>query len=69
MVPAGTPKPVVDRLAAAIETSMQDGDMRERLSSVGLEVDYRRAEEFAQDLKAQRARFADIIHKGNIKLD
>jgi tripartite-type tricarboxylate transporter receptor subunit TctC len=69
MVPAGTPKPVVDRLAAAMESSMQGGDMRERLSSVGLEVDYRRADEFAQDLKAQRARFADIIQKGNIKLD
>jgi len=69
MVPVGTPKPVVDRLAAAMETSMQSGDMRERLSSVGLEVDYRRAEAFAQDLKVQRARFADIIQKGNIKLD
>ena len=69
MVPAGTPKPVINRLAAAIESSMKDGDLRERLSSVGLEVDYRRAEEFAQDLKAQRARFADIIQKGNIKLD
>jgi tripartite-type tricarboxylate transporter receptor subunit TctC len=69
MVPVGTPKPVIDRLAAAMETSMQGGDMRERLSNVGLEVDYRRAEAFAQDLKAQRARFADIIQKGNIKLD
>jgi hypothetical protein len=32
-------------------------------------VDYRRADEFARDLKDQRARFADIIQKGNIKLD
>jgi tripartite-type tricarboxylate transporter receptor subunit TctC len=69
MVPAGTPKPIVDRLAAAMETSMQSSDMRERLSTVGLEVDYRRADEFARDLKDQRARFADIIQKGNIKLD
>ena len=69
MVPAGTPKPVVDRLAAAMETAMQASDMRERLSAVGLEVDYRRADAFAEDLKGQRARFADIIQKGNIKLD
>jgi tripartite-type tricarboxylate transporter receptor subunit TctC len=69
MVPAGTPKPVIERLAAAMETAMQSGDMRERLSSVGLEVDYRRADGFARDLKDQRARFADIIQKGNIKLD
>ena len=69
MVPAGTPKPIVERLAAAMETAMQGGDMRERLSRVGLEVDYRRAEEFGRDLNAQRARFAEIIQKGNIKLD
>jgi tripartite-type tricarboxylate transporter receptor subunit TctC len=69
MVPVGTPKPVVDRLAAAMESSMQGGDLRERLSSVGQEVDYRRAGAFAEDLKVQRARFADIIQKGNIKLD
>lgn len=69
MVPAGTPKPIVDRLAAAMDSAMHASDMRERLSSVGLEVDYRRADEFATDLKAQRARFADIIQKGNIRLD
>ena len=69
MVPAGTPKPVVDRLASTMEELMQTSDMRERLSRVGLEVDYRRAEDFARDLKDQRARFADIIQKGNIKLD
>ena len=69
MVPAGTPKPVIDRLAAAMETGMESSDMRERLSTVGLEVDYRRAEEFARDLKDHRSRFADIIQKGNIKLD
>jgi len=69
MVPTGTPRPVVDRLAAAMETMMQTADMRQRLSSVGLEVDYRRAEDFARDLKDQSARFTDIIRKGNIKLD
>ena len=69
MVPAGTPKPVVDRLATSMEAMMQTADMRQRLSSVGLEVDYRPAEDFARDLKDQRARFMDIIRKGNIKLE
>ena len=69
MVPAGTPKPIVDRLAASMETMMQTPDMQDRLSKVGLEVDYRRAEAFAEDLKLQRERFTDIIRKGNIKID
>ena len=69
MVPAGTAQPIVDRLAAAMETMMQTPDMQERLSKVGLEVDYRRAQPFAEDLKVQRERFMDIIRKGNIKID
>jgi len=69
MVPTGTPKPVVDRIAASVETAMQSADVRERIFGVGVEVDYRRTEEFTRYLKEQQARFADIIKKGNIKLD
>ena len=69
MVPAGTPKPIVDRIAAAVETAMQSADVRERISGIGVEVAYRRTEEFTRFLKEQQARFADIIKKGNIKID
>jgi tripartite-type tricarboxylate transporter receptor subunit TctC len=69
MVPAGTPKAIVDRLASSMETMMQTADMKERLFKVGLEVDYRRADAFAEDLRGQRERFAEIIRKGNIKID
>ena len=69
MVAAGTPKAIVDRLAAAVETAMQDPEVRDRLATVGLEVDYRRAEQFARDLKAQREFFSEIIRKANIKLE
>ena len=69
MVPAGTPKPVVARMAAAVETAMQSVEVRERIAGIGVEVDYRRTEEFTRYLKEQQARFADIIKKGNIKLE
>lgn len=69
MVPAGTPKPVTDRLASAVETVMKSPETRERLAMVGLEVDYQPTEEFARYLKAQQARFAEIIKKGGIRID
>jgi tripartite-type tricarboxylate transporter receptor subunit TctC len=69
MVPAGTPKPIVDRIATAVETAMQSPEVRERIAGIGVEVDYRRTEEFTRYLKEQQARFADIIKKGNIKLE
>jgi tripartite-type tricarboxylate transporter receptor subunit TctC len=69
MVPAGTPKPIVDRISHAVETAMQSAEVRERIAGIGVEVDYRRSDDFAHYLKEQQARFADIIKKGNIKLD
>ena len=69
MVAAGTPKTVVDRLSAAVHKAMQSPDVRERIATAGLEVDYRRTDEFTRDLKEQKARFADIIRKGNIKIE
>lgn len=69
MVPTGAPKPIADRLAAAMATVMQTAEMRERLAVVGLEIDYRRSDEFAPYLKEQQARFADIIEQGGIKID
>jgi tripartite-type tricarboxylate transporter receptor subunit TctC len=69
MVPAGTPKAIVDRIANAVDTAMQSAEVRERILGIGVEVDYRRTEDFTVYLKAQQARFADIIKKGNIKLE
>jgi tripartite-type tricarboxylate transporter receptor subunit TctC len=69
MVPAGTPRPIVDRLSKALDTAMQNQDTRERLNAAGLEVDYRKTEEFGGYLKGQRTRFAEIIKKNNIRIE
>ena len=69
MVATGTPRAVVDRLSAAMHTVMQSAEVRERLTGVGLEVDYGGADEFAPYLKEQQARFAEIIKRGGIKVE
>jgi tripartite-type tricarboxylate transporter receptor subunit TctC len=69
MVPSGTPKPIVNRLSAAIDKAMQSPDTGEKLSAAGLELDYRRPDDFARYLKEQRERFADIIKKNNIRIE
>ena len=69
MVTAGTPKAVIAKLAAAAETAMQSAEVRERLFTVGVEVDYRRPDDFTRYLKEQTARYVDIIKKGNIKIE
>ena len=69
MVTAGTPKAIVTRLASAVDQAMKAPDVRERLATAGLEVDYRPTGEFTRFLKEQRARYAEIIRKGNIRIE
>ena len=69
MVAAGTPKAVIDRLSTAMNTVMQSPDVRERLNTVGLDADYANAEDFARDLRDQKARFTETIKRANIKIE
>jgi tripartite-type tricarboxylate transporter receptor subunit TctC len=69
MVSVGTPQPLIRRLAAVVDQAMKSPDMRERLATAGLEVDYRPTEDFTRYLKGQKTRFTDVIKKGNIKIE
>ena len=48
---------------------MQGNDAKDRLLAAGVEVDYRKTDNFGEYLKVQKARFADVIKKGNIKIE
>jgi len=69
MVSAGTPKPLVDKLSAAVDKALQSQEVRDKIMSVGVEVDYRRIDEMGRYLKDQSARFADIIKKNGIRIE
>jgi len=69
MVAAGTPKPLVERLTKAVDEAMRAPDARERLIASALEPDYMPTAEFTLYLKAQKARFAEVIKQGNIRIE
>jgi tripartite-type tricarboxylate transporter receptor subunit TctC len=69
MVPAGTPKEIVARLATEAGKALQNAEVQERLAALGLELIPKGPEDFAAYLKGESARFAAIIKNGNIKLD
>ena len=69
MVPSGTPRPIVERLSAAVEKATKAPDTGEKLAASGLEPDYRRPDEFARDLAEQRSGFAQIVKKNNIRIE
>ena len=65
--PAGMPKPVVDKLAAAMDQVMRMPDVRERLVSMALNVAAPGPEEMKRQLEADAARWLKLASDLDIK--
>ncbi len=69
LVPAGTPRPIVDFLYREIKTIVALPDIRERFDALGLDPVTNTPEEFAAQIKTEIAKWAKVIHDANIKID
>lgn len=69
LAPAGTPRAIIDRLAAEIARIMALPDIREKMAALGVEPYVATPEAFAERMKADTAKYADVIKKRNIRID
>jgi tripartite-type tricarboxylate transporter receptor subunit TctC len=69
VVPAGTPAAIVDRLSSEIRRALSDQGLSERLAQQGTSPAYLEAAAFKTYIDVERARWADVIRKANIKVD
>ena len=69
VVPKGTPKEIVAKLREATIETITKGVVRERLEAEGAEPIGNTPEEFAAMMKAESARWADVVKQANIKVD
>jgi tripartite-type tricarboxylate transporter receptor subunit TctC len=67
--PAGSPKPIVERLNAEIAKAMKMPDVQARLADLGVEPDGGSPEKLAEFQKAEIAKWAKVVKEGNIKPD
>lgn len=67
VAPAGTPKPIVDRMSAAIDAYLKQPATAERLRGLGAVPVGGPAERLAQHLKSEQARYRQVIERTNIK--
>ncbi len=65
--PRGTPRPIVDRLSAAVRELVQMPDTRKRFAALNLEPIGSSPEEFAQFLKQDLQKYAEIARKAKIE--
>jgi tripartite-type tricarboxylate transporter receptor subunit TctC len=67
LVPAGTPKAIVDRLNTEIRTAMAAPEIAERLSLEGAEVWTNTPAEFRDHIAKEMARWGDLVKRTGIK--
>lgn len=68
-VPAGVPKPIIDRLHAEIMKILQTTEMQDRLKSLGMQPSSRTPEQVAAFQKAEVEKWAQVIKAAGIKLE
>lgn len=72
MFPKGTPKPIVQKLHAAIEKMITTPEMQKKMQEMGLEImpqEQRSPEYFAKFLKEDVERWGKVIRAANISMD
>jgi tripartite-type tricarboxylate transporter receptor subunit TctC len=69
LVPAGTPRPIVDLLYREIKAIVALPDIKERFDTLGLDAIANTPEEFSAQIKAEIAKWAKVIRDANIKME
>ena len=69
IVPAGTPRPIVQKIQADSAKILAQPDVRERLAALGLEPVGSTPEQFDAFVRAEIAKWAKVVKANNIKAD
>jgi tripartite-type tricarboxylate transporter receptor subunit TctC len=69
IAPAGVPRPVIDRLHAEIVRILKTPEMQKSLAAQGAEPVGNSPEEFAALIKAEHAKWTDVIKRTGIKAE
>ena len=67
--PAGTPKPIVDRLSGEIRKALADPDVTAKLAPQVLDPLYKSPEDFAKHLKLEYDRMKEVVQLSGAKVE
>jgi tripartite-type tricarboxylate transporter receptor subunit TctC len=69
LAPAGTPKPVVEKLAREAGAALRRPEIKDRLTQLGIEPVGSTSPEFTKFLKNEVAKWAKVIKDAGVKID
>jgi tripartite-type tricarboxylate transporter receptor subunit TctC len=67
VAPAGTPRPIVEKLNAALNAALASEDLKHRLSIDGAEPLPSTPEQYSADIAREEAKWSEIIRKAGLK--
>ena len=67
--PAGTPKPIVDKLSSDIKIILQRPDVQERMLAAGVYVNYLSPADSAKRISRELNMWAKVVKDANVKVD
>jgi len=68
-MPAGTPKPILDKFHADLVKTMQDTEVKSKFADLGVEAVYSTPEQFIAFMKSETAKYAKLIKEAGIKVE
>ena len=68
-VPAGTPRPVVDALNAALKKALEDPEISSKLLGQTLDPLYSSPEQFAERLRADYSKYAEVVRISGARIE
>jgi tripartite-type tricarboxylate transporter receptor subunit TctC len=69
MVPAGTPRAVIDRLNAETNRLLTKPEIKEKLAALGMDAGGSKPQELAASIQAETRRWAGVIRQKNIQAE
>jgi len=67
VAPAGTPRPIVEKLNATLNAALGDGEVKKRLATEGAEPLPSSPEQYAADIASEQVKWSGIIRKAGVK--
>jgi tripartite-type tricarboxylate transporter receptor subunit TctC len=69
LAPAGTPRPIIDRLNAELVKIMHAPDLQEKLAATGTEPRTSTPEEFGEYLRQEMAKWREVVREAGLKAE
>jgi tripartite-type tricarboxylate transporter receptor subunit TctC len=69
VAPAGTPQPIIDKLAAAMKSALAEPDVRERIAADGAEVQSMTPAEYAADIDREETKWSKVVKLSGAKVE